>query len=225
MNYFKNINLPPDFDPEERGRRAEENFRKGYNCCQSVLLAFADILESNSLATKDQIISLGSGFGGGMGRLREVCGSFSAAVLMSGFILPARNPGNMDERRDNYALVQEFASSFRQMNGGSIVCRELLGLSKKPGASKKPGSSESPQGSSSGTPETFASGALQGSSSGSPETFSSGALSNVQPSMESPMPSARTEEYYRKRPCGAIIASSALMIARKLQELQSTLSD
>ena len=209
MNYFKNINLPPDFNPEERGRRAEENFRKGYNCCQSVLLAFADILESNSLATKDQIISLGSGFGGGMGRLREVCGSFSAAVLMSGFILPACNPGNMDERRDNYALVQEFASSFRQMNGGSIVCRELLGLTKKPGASKKPG----------------AAGFLEGSSGGSPETFASGALSNVQPSTESPMPSARTEEYYRKRPCGAIIASSALMIARKLQELQSPLSE
>ena len=209
MNYFKNINLPPDFAPEERGRRAEENFRKGYNCCQSVLLAFADILESNSLATKEQILSLGSGFGGGMGRLREVCGSFSAAVLMSGFILPARNPGNMDERRDNYALVQEFASTFRQMNGGSIVCRELLGLTKKPGASKKPGAAES----------------LQGSSSGSPETFSSGTLSNVQPATESPMPSARTEEYYRKRPCGAIIASSALMIARKLQELQSPLSE
>ena len=209
MNNFNNITLPEGFDPEERSRRAEENFRKGYNCCQAVLLAFADILEANSLASKEQLVALGSGFGGGMGRLREVCGSFSAAVAMAGFILPACNPGNLEERKDNYALVQEFALSFKQMNGGSIVCRELLGLTKKPGASKNPGASES----------------LQGSSSGSPETFASGALSNVQPSTESPMPSARTEEYYRKRPCGAIIASSALIIARKLQELQSHLND
>ena len=204
MNIFNNITLPEGFDPEERSRRAEENFRKGYNCCQAVLLAFADILEANSLASKEQLVALGSGFGGGMGRLREVCGSFSAAVAMAGFILPACNPGNLEERKDNYALVQEFALSFKQMNGGSIVCRELLGLAKQTNPANQASAGNGAQ-----NAKTAATGALD-----------SGAAAQVPATVpESPMPSARTEEYYRKRPCGRIIASSALIIARKLKQL------
>ena len=204
MNNFNNITLPEGFDPEERSRRAEENFRKGYNCCQAVLLAFADILEANSLASKEQLIALGSGFGGGMGRLREVCGSFSAAVAMAGFILPACNPGNLEERKDNYALVQEFALSFKQMNGGSIVCRELLSLAKQ----TQPVNQAS-AGNGAKNAKTAATG-----------TLDSEAAAQVPATVpESPMPSARTEEYYRKRPCGRIIASSALIIARKLKQL------
>lgn len=204
MNNFNNKTLPEGFDPEERSRRAEENFRKGYNCCQAVLLAFADILEANSLASKEQLVALGSGFGGGMGRLREVCGSFSAAVAMAGFILPACNPGNLEERKDNYALVQEFALSFKQMNGGSIVCRELLGLAKQTDPANQASAGNGAQ-----NAKTAAAG-----------TLDSGAAAQVPASApESPMPSARTEEYYRKRPCGRIIASSALIIARKLKQL------
>ena len=203
MNNFNNITLPEGFDPEERSRRAEENFRKGYNCCQSVLLAFADILEANSLASKEQLVALGSGFGGGRGRLREVCGSFSAAVAMAGFILPACNPGNLEERKDNYALVQEFALSFKQMNGGSIVCRELLGLAKQTNPANQASAGNGAQNAKAAT-----------------GTMDSGAAAQVPASApESPMPSARTEEYYRKRPCGRIIASSALIIARKLKQL------
>lgn len=203
MNNFNNITLPEGFDPEERSRRAEENFRKGYNCCQSVLLAFADILEANSLASKEQLIALGSGFGGGMGRLREVCGSFSAAVAMAGFILPACNPGNLEERKDNYALVQEFALSFKQMNGGSIVCKELLGLAKQTNPANQASAGNGAQNAKAAT-----------------GTMDSGAAAQVPASApESPMPSARTEEYYRKRPCGRIIASSALIIACKLKQL------
>lgn len=204
MNNFNNITLPEGFDPEERSRRAEENFRKGYNCCQAVLLAFADILEANSLASKELLVALGSGFGGGMGRLREVCGSFSAAVAMAGFILPACNPGNLEERKDNYALVQEFALSFKQMNGGSIVCRELLSLAKQ----TQPVNQAS-AGNGAKNAKTAATG-----------TLDSEAAAQVPATVpESPMPSARTEEYYRKRPCGRIIASSALIIARKLKQL------
>ena len=203
MNNFNNITLPEGFDPEERSRRAEENFRKGYNCCQAVLLAFADILEANSLASKELLVALGSGFGGGMGRLREVCGSFSAAVAMAGFILPACNPGNLEERKDNYALVQEFALSFKQMNGGSIVCRELLGLAKQTNPANQASAGNGAQNAKAAT-----------------GTMDSGAAAQVPASApESPMPSARTEEYYRKRPCGRIIASSALIIARKLKQL------
>lgn len=204
MNNFNNITLPEGFDPEERSRRAEENFRKGYNCCQAVLLAFADILEANSLASKELLVALGSGFGGGMGRLREVCGSFSAAVAMAGFILPACNPGNLEERKDNYALVQEFALSFKQMNGGSIVCRELLGLVKQTNPANQASAGNGAQ-----NAKTAATGTLDsGAAALAPATVP-----------EPPMPSARNEEYYRKRPCGRIIASSALIIARKLKQL------
>lgn len=123
--------LPKDFSVEDRKRMAEDLFRKGYNCCQSVLLTFADVLELNKLASAKVLAVIGSGFGGGMARMREVCGSFSAAVCLSGFISPANDPDVKDARKNNYALVQEFAETFKEKNGGSIICRELLGLDRR----------------------------------------------------------------------------------------------
>ena len=109
--------LPQDFSVEDRKRMAADLFRKGYNCCQSVLLTFADVLELNKLATAKVLSVIGSGFGGGMARMREVCGSFSAAVCLSGFISPADNPDVKDARKNNYALVQELAETFKERNG------------------------------------------------------------------------------------------------------------
>ena len=123
------MRLPDSFDPGERGERARDFFLQGYNCCQAVLLAFADILEAEGLDEK-MIKIIGSGFGGGFARMREVCGSFSGCTVMAGFIRPAVSPG-MDERKANYALVQEMAADFRERNGGSIVCGELLGLRER----------------------------------------------------------------------------------------------
>ena len=120
------IAIPSDFNPEERRERAMSLFREGYNCCQAVLLAFADILEPEVSAKV--LATIGSGLGGGMARMREVCGSFSGAAMMAGFISPADDPAVKDARRVNYALVQSFAEEFKRRNGGSIVCRELLGL-------------------------------------------------------------------------------------------------
>ena len=119
--------LPDSFDPVERGERARGYFLEGYNCCQAVLLAFSDVLASNGLAGEDLLKTIGSGFGGGFARMREVCGSFSACTVLAGFIRPATSPG-IEERKANYALVQEMAETFRERNDGSIVCRELLGL-------------------------------------------------------------------------------------------------
>lgn len=112
-----------DICPEERSRRARACFRDGYNCCQSVLLAFKDIIG----LPEEDLARLSSGFGGGMGRLREVCGAMSALTFLAGVMRPAANPGNMEERTANYALVQKFAERFREANG-SIVCREILQL-------------------------------------------------------------------------------------------------
>ena len=122
--------LPNSFDPAERGARARDYFLQGFNCCQAVLLAFADVLEANGQASAELLKTIGSGFGGGFARLREVCGSFSACTMIAGFLSPA-GPSDMAARTANYALVQELAKEFRARNGGSIVCGKLLGLKDK----------------------------------------------------------------------------------------------
>lgn len=123
------IQLPADFSPEARAERARNNFLNGYNCCQAVLLAFSDLLDGQ--ASPELLAVIGSGFGGGMARLREVCGSFSGAVAMAGFMSPADDPSVKSARTANYALVQKMAAEFKELNGGSIVCGELLGLRKR----------------------------------------------------------------------------------------------
>lgn len=175
-NNLKINSLPPDFDINERVFRARENFRlKGYNCCQSVLLAYTDVLGID----EDTAATVTSGFGGGMGRLREVCGSVSAMSMIAGFIHPAADPLIKTDRTANYALVQEAASEFRQING-SIICKELLGLVPKSTVDKNGIGIPAP------------------SSAGLPA--------------ESPEPSDRTPEYYRKRPCEELIGISARII-------------
>lgn len=123
------MKLPKNFDIEQRAAKARQNFLDGYNCCQAVLLAFQDIWNTD----ENTIAAIASGFGGGMARMREVCGTVSAMGMAAGFISPAVHPKNMDERTANYALVQELAGEFRKENG-SIICRELLGLDKKAAA-------------------------------------------------------------------------------------------
>lgn len=112
------------FDIEERVEKARRLFKEdGYNCCQAVVLAYNDLFGlDDTLAA-----SLSSGFGGGMGRMREVCGSVSGMVFLCGLISPAADPSIKSGRTANYALVQEVAGRFKESNG-SIVCKELLGL-------------------------------------------------------------------------------------------------
>ncbi len=108
----------------ERVELARNYFTSGYNCSQSVALAFADLydVDPKFMAT------ISAPFGGGMGRLREVCGAVSGMSLIAGFITPADDPSNSVAKASNYKLVQQFAEVFRAENG-SIICRELLGLS------------------------------------------------------------------------------------------------
>lgn len=138
MESMEKIKLPTDFSPEERQRRAEEIFRRGYNCCQAVLLAFADIIVG---ADEQTLATVGTGLGGGVARLREVCGAVSGMAIVTGFISPATNPENMAERTANYALVQRFAAEFKKERG-SIVCRELLGIRKEAARQEPPKPSE-----------------------------------------------------------------------------------
>ena len=122
---------------EERVEKAKHLFKEGgYNCCQAVVLAYNDVFG----LPDDTAAALSSGFGGGMGRMREVCGSVSGMVMLAGLLEPATDPKNMAVRTANYALVQEVAGEFKAING-SIICRELLGLSPM-GASATQSSSD-----------------------------------------------------------------------------------
>ena len=115
--------MQPKIDIDARVAKAKALFHEGYNCAQSVALAYADItkLDSELLAT------IAAPFGGGMGRLREVCGAVSGMSLLAGFIAPSPSCNNPEAKRRNYALVQHLAEQFRAENG-DIVCRRLLGL-------------------------------------------------------------------------------------------------
>lgn len=127
-------------DPKEREEAAMSLFHEGYNCCQSVVLAFADIVKERTGLDEEQIKAVCSGFGGGFGRMREVCGSVSGMTFLAGAVCPA-GTGHSPSRMANYALVQELAGAFREANG-SIVCRELLGLRQ---AAAHPGQQTAPR--------------------------------------------------------------------------------
>lgn len=113
-------------DVEKRAEQARKYFTEGYNCAQSVFLAYRDIsgLDTKSAAT------IAAPFGGGMGRLREVCGAVSGMTLVAGFLYPNFDPSDSQSKKDNYAAVQSLAEEFRKENG-AIVCRELLGLTQR----------------------------------------------------------------------------------------------
>lgn len=142
---------------------AIELFKQGYNCSQAVIGAFVDELPVD----REDIMKLASSFGGGMGRLREVCGAVSGAFMACGLKYGYSEPCTNEEKAAHYARIQEFAARFKEMNG-SIVCRELLGLMDKEEISH--------------------------------------------------IPTPRTEEFYKKRPCIKIIGDAAELFEKMLEE-------
>ena len=101
--------------------RAVELFVEGYNCAQAVAAAFGDLtgLDEKTAAR------MASCFGGGMGRMREVCGAVSGMLLVAGVLYGYDDPKATKEKRELYAQVQAMAGQFRE-ELGSIVCRDLL---------------------------------------------------------------------------------------------------
>ncbi|MEA4869720.1 hypothetical protein SDC9_105735 [bioreactor metagenome] len=108
-------------NPEEKSSLAKSYFEQGYNCAQAVLLAFC---EETGLAP-EQAAKLASAFGGGMGRLREVCGAVSAMFMIEGLLRGYDDPKAKEEKTDLYARVQALAARFKERDH-SIICRELL---------------------------------------------------------------------------------------------------
>ena len=100
---------------------AQANFSKGYNCCQAVLVAFQEELGM----TEEQAARLGSGMGGGVARLRELCGAVSAMALVAGYARGYSLPDDQANKARTYAQVRGLIEAFGQAHG-AILCRELL---------------------------------------------------------------------------------------------------
>ena len=105
----------------DRATYAAELFLKDYNCAQAIAVAFSDVTGlSPAFSAK-----MASSFGGGMGRMREVCGAVSGMLMVAGLLYGYDTPGDDAEKKAHYTLVQELAGKFREQVG-SIVCREIL---------------------------------------------------------------------------------------------------
>ena len=109
-----------------RALKAKAYFEQGYNCAQSVFMAFED----ETGITPDMAAKLSSFFGGGMARLREVCGAVSGSFLAFAAMYGVSDPKDSEGKAAQYKDLQELAGKFREENG-SIVCRDLLGLTQK----------------------------------------------------------------------------------------------
>lgn len=134
--------------------RAVELFKSGFNCSQAVFAAFADKIGM----PEETALRVSAGLGGGVGRMREVCGAVCGAAMLAGMIYGATEGSDRAAKAKTYEKVQEIAAEFRKTNR-SIVCRELLGLSAGENSA--------------------------------------------------PIPEARTESYYKKRPCAKQIEDAA----------------
>lgn len=146
----------------ERAQKAMALFKDGYNCAQAVFLAFSDLYDMDTKAAA----CLSSSFGGGFGRMREVCGAVSGMGMVAGMLYGYDSPTDYEGKTEHYARIQELAGKFTEVNG-SIVCKELLGLEKKEGTH---------------------------------------------------VPEKRTEEYYKKRPCGELVGMAAAILEKYIRE-------
>ena len=154
------LSFSKGFDFMSKADKAKELFEGGCNCCQAVFCAF---LDENKMSMEDAL-RLSAGFGGGFGRLREVCGAVSGMTMVLSNNFASTDPNDHEKKAALYKLIQEAAGKFREENG-SIICRELLGLSD---------------------------------------------------SVSSPVPEKRTGEYYKKRPCVAMVMRAARLLEEEL---------
>ena len=146
-----------------KGDIAKQNFMNGYNCSQAVLLAFCEDFGLE----KETALKISEPFGGGMGRMREVCGTVTGMFMVIGLAMGNDNSKDNTTKKNVYKSVQELAAKLKEDNG-SIICRELLGLQK---ANK-----------------------------------------------ESYVPSERTNEYYKKRPCPELCKYAADILEEYLKK-------
>ena len=158
-----NITLPPQLSA--RVEQAVDNFMQGYGCCQSVVAAFADLYGLDDTMAK----RIAAGFGGGVGRMRMMCGAVSALVILVGLDCGQTEGSDREGKSACYRVVQQLLERSRQQNG-SIICAELLGLN------------------------------------------------GYERAHSSYVASERTAEYYKKRPCAAMVESASRLFAQYLAD-------
>jgi C_GCAxxG_C_C family probable redox protein len=114
-----------DLVDEAKAELAREYFMKGYNCSQSVAAAWCDEVGLDL----DTALKISCGFGGGMGRMREVCGACSGAFMILGMMYGTEDGKDAAGKKKMYEIIQRFAARFKEENDfDSIICRELLGM-------------------------------------------------------------------------------------------------
>ena len=109
---------------EERAQRAMQLFHDGFNCSQSVFAACADLY---GVTDEALALRLSASFGGGIGRMRMVCGAASGMFMLAGLKNGSATPHDSDGKMANYKLVQQLAGEYKAKYG-SLICAELLGL-------------------------------------------------------------------------------------------------
>ena len=117
----KKIKLSPQL--QQRVELAVENFMQGYGCCQSVVAAFADLYGLDDKTAK----RIGAGFGGGVGRMRMMCGAVSGIVMLVGLDCGQTAGNDRAGKTACYKVVQELLGKSKEQNG-SLICAEILGI-------------------------------------------------------------------------------------------------
>jgi len=110
-----------------------ELFNSGYNCAQSVLISFTDLLKIDKETAKN----VASGFGAGMGRLQGTCGAITGAYMVFGLFDNSKFKNNTEKNENTYQIIQQFEREFKQLNG-TTECRLLINcdLNTKKGKEK-----------------------------------------------------------------------------------------
>ena len=107
---------------ETHADKAARIFEEGYNCAQSVFCALCD----RTGMERSAALRLSAALGGGMGRMREVCGAVSSILIAAGILWATDSPDASD-KEDMYRLTQRMAAMFKEKHG-TIICRELLNM-------------------------------------------------------------------------------------------------
>ncbi len=118
-----NKNMMTEQELDERVTRAVENFMQGYGCCQSVVAAFADLYGLDETMAK----KIAAGFGGGVGRLRMMCGAVSGIVMLVGLDCGQTEGSDREGKSACYKVVQDLLARSKEENG-SLICAEILGI-------------------------------------------------------------------------------------------------
>ncbi|MCR5512361.1 MAG: C-GCAxxG-C-C family protein [Prevotella sp.] len=108
---------------DERVQRAVDNFMAGYGCCQSVVAAFSDLYGLDDTTAK----KIAAGFGGGVGRMRMMCGAVSGIVMLAGLDCGQTEGSDREGKSACYKVVQDLLAKSKDENG-SLICAEILGI-------------------------------------------------------------------------------------------------